>query len=312
MYALLLACSEPSPVDDAKGGEDGTTSPVDDGAVTWEGLPDEEPLPMLLDADGVAGALDEGFARLVGMDAGRLDENIAATWARLDRDGPCPEYYGANIGSDYTYEDWWSGGCVDPDGTAVDGYGQRTTASWGGEGSAGSYATGYFEGTITSPEGWKAGGFGYYYLEEARDTDGQSVWRYLIGELSAEAADTDGSWLERSAGYAMSGGAWWDRWGGVWMAVDGNVPLEGDAVAFSVLGVEAYSTSWGYPCPGEYAGTWSVRDANGWWYVVDFDADEYETDGTCDGCAEVLVDGVSIGTACPDLEPMISMEVIAW
>lgn len=312
MLLALLACSDPARDPTAPGTGGTTTTAPDDGAVTWEGLPDEEPPPRLLDAEAVGARLTEGFARLVGLDTAQLDTNIAATWDRMVPAAGCPEYYSANIGADYTYEDWWSGGCEAPDGTRVDGYGQRSTSRWSGDGSSGAYVAGYFEGTITSPEGWDAGGFGYYYLEDARDADGQSVWRYFIGELSAEAADTDGSWLERTAGYAMSGGVWWDRWGGLWMGVDGNVPLEGDAVAFAVAGAEAYSTDWGYPCPGEYAGTWSVRDANGWWYVVDFDADEYEKGGTCDGCGEVLVDGVSIGLACPGLEPLVSMEVIAW
>ncbi len=316
---LLLACS--TPLDDAGPGRDPDpgTDPVDDpdttddDPVTWEGIPDDEPLPQLLDAEAVGRQIHLGFERLLALDADTLDANINNTWDGIASSTGCPESYGYSSGADYTYEDWWSGGCEDPNGLQLSGYGQRSTSRYSDGGSTSTTVAGYFEGTATSPEGYEAGGFGYYYLEDGRDSETTWVYHYFIGEMKGEAADTAGSWLESTAGYAYSGYAGWDRWGGLWMGISGNVPLDGEAVAFAVVDMEGYSTSWGYPCPGEYVGTWQVRDANGWWYILEFDADAYDKPaGTCDGCGDVTVDGVSIGSACPDLEPLVNVEAIAW
>lgn len=321
MVALLFACVAPdrpegtqpvtTPLETTP--PDSTGLPTETPPESWEGVPDVGDAPVLLGPEEVEEAIVAGLVDLLGRDTYQFDANILAAWDRLDERGGCPESMNTSSGEDYTYSDWWSGGCETTSAVRAVGYAARSTNRWSSGTDSGTSISGYFEGTIDTPEGWHNGGFGYYYLEDGRFEDGFSAYHYLIGDLSGESADTAGSWLERTAGTTYSAYIWWDRQDHVSLFLDGNTTLEGEAVAFSVSDMDGYSTDWGYPCPGEYGGRYSVRDANGHWYDLDFDADyEEEVPGTCDGCGDVLVEGTSIGLACPDLEPLLDRNAVAW
>jgi hypothetical protein len=333
--ALLgVACTTPentvSPRNDDPVGTDTPvdTEPADtasdtDANVADSGLPsdyvydEEDDVGALLDADGVAGALEEALGSFLRVDpflilAG-VDDAVEAD------DATCPYHY-TDYEELYGY-DYWYGDCSTSDGTDF---------------------TGYLYGIHYDPfesYGYLYDNYGWWYGDMAIDrADGQRFdlsgywsmyqytymyyplvysYAYAYGEPRWEGADYGDTWLGAGASVSFTAYAYYYEGAGTYFAIDGGISaLEGTANSIWFDGVYIATAGQGSDCPIEPSGTISIRDDAGDWYDVEFQGPAYYGAATfppeCDGCGDVWYEGSNLGQACIDFSEMTDWEGSPW
>jgi hypothetical protein len=334
LYALisLWACSapEPEPEPTPPGPPDPeetaapATTPPEDTAET--GLPSEyvydEPVddgaPTLPEAVFEAAIVDV-WARMRTIDPLLLHDGYEAL--RLSAsDGACP-YYDQNYYN--LYNQWyWYDYCYATTGADFSGYG----ISYWYEPYVSGYTEyedlAYFYGdaVITSVDGttFQASGYATYQSYGYSWDDYLYTDAYTSGTYRWDHPSAKGTWLSEPLTVELAqSSAFSATYGGQSWALDGSVSWdEGDLIAVDFDGFVLLNAALGSDCPAEPAGSMAVRDQAGNWYDLTFDGAAYGGAPvfplTCDGCAEVVHDGVVIYTICPDLAPLVTWEQTPW
>ncbi|MDP2309650.1 MAG: hypothetical protein Q8P18_26760 [Pseudomonadota bacterium] len=264
---------------------------------TDPGAPDR---PMLSASD-VEGELSNVVTFLRKTDPLFIFEAREVGLARSD--STCPTVI------DHNNQTFVEGDCTTADGTRFLGYNLSTDGS-GMIGLPGepvenhryfAWTTGNLE--ISRDDGYELHLLGDCQYRDYDTTDGDPGFQiYLWGDFSVKDGVTT-NWLNDEVGvhlyldsvdYPTGRSVEWS--GGV-SRLGGLI----DAVSFEDFVISETATCGAI----EPSGTLWLWDSNLHWYEVAFDE-------TCDGCADVRVDGVSIGSACQDWTPLIDWEARPW
>ncbi|MBM74620.1 MAG: hypothetical protein CMK59_04395 [Proteobacteria bacterium] len=97
-------------------------------------------------------------------------------------------------------------------------------------------------------------------------------------------------------------------------SLNGTMPLQSEQIkAISFAEVAFFDQRFGYPCEEEPIGQISVRDAQGYWYDLNFDVSiEWDLMGVCDGCAQLTQQGDVLGEICLDFSSILEWEDRPW
>lgn len=285
----------------------------------WSYEPGESRTPTLT-VEEVVEAASTWVPRLFGAPVTPLFEGYEASVALADAGCPATQ----STAAEGAYASQWVDDCVTEAGTAFRGYAGDVSEPIVDSGWTGSTRYVYGAAEVVTGDGsvWTTNGT--FALQQATGTVDEGAgpvpaWtrtRFLEGVFAWDGPGAAGTWL--ADGHAVSGTAagYGIEGSGSFAEVDGTIAgLPGPVVAVSAVRLSAVATGW-TPCPvNETAGTVSVRDAEGGWYDLVFDAPREftaESDlSTCDGCGEVWFEGVSLGEACVDLTGIATQEV-SW
>jgi hypothetical protein len=218
---------------------------------------------------------------------------------------------------------WATGGCTTAAGVSFSGSGrlQVTTDLVDGERTIDAFELSS-EGSTMRVETADGGFFelsGYLAFENGTMAEAIDGAFSFIGDVSADP-DTAGT-------NAILGGTLRPQ-GYVYLysqpdyrALYGSGSITGDALGDAVAVSFADATVANYPCAIEPAGQFSVRDSEGYWHDLVFDAatfvdGDYDWSGECDGCGTHVAGGeVSDEAACiaPEaLTALLDWEVMPW
>lgn len=299
------ACPAPATGDPGPGGGDGPPTPL-----PYVADDDEDPREPALAVDDLGPAMIDALATIVGTDPTRIGAAYDALWAGAD--GACPDADVVDDGAGTITTRWQAyESCTAAGGVAFAGaaYVQRFSDVVRADGRTESGFLISSEGgsfSVAAPDGRHLTLSGYFDVRESTNAAGAvGTGRYLAGELQADATTAgDDPWLAGVMRGELGVYTYADPGGYQGAYLGGAVSLEGDvtAVALDEAAVEANGG-----CDEEPAGVVSIRDANGVWHDVIFDArppedaeDEEWDEALCDGCGSLFVSGREDGTACVD------------
>lgn len=230
-------------------------------------------------------------------------------------DSSCPTY---NFNAEYSYgsDHSWSDSCTTSGGTTFSG--SSIGISFGPHESGlltyqyrMSLSSSF---TVTRPDGSMFLMSGEASASRTSSTSTESSYASLTGEFHGDGPDEVGTWLGQDLLLELTLLAE-DGFNTRKVIMEGAlVGLTGDVTASSYE--ELYFQAGNeVVCPTEPYGLISVRDSHGEWYDVQFhgESPEGQSDATlCDGCGDILYRGVSIGTACPDLDAYLNWKDSPW
>jgi hypothetical protein len=304
---LILGCS---------GGKQAIET-IEDTASPSTAYIDEDTLDIsnlaLSEAEVEAG-VTEALAMAINMNT----ELLWATYAEaLDAtDDSCPAFT-YNVRYSYGSEHAWSDSCTTDDGTTFSG----SAIGF----SYGEYTSGLFNYnfrlnlsssfTVTRPDGSVLLMSGEVSTYRYSTTNTETSSSNLNGEFSLDGAEQSGTWLDQGLLLELS------------MNAEDGIATRKVIMEGALVGMTGTVTASSYEelffqagsdvaCPTEPYGTISIRDAAGNWYDVRFHgetpAGDLDDPSLCDGCGDILYRGVTIGTACPDLDPYLNWEGSPW
>lgn len=303
----LMACGGEEPSKDQQQQED---APVEEPSpYIYEDLDEEDEAPF--DQQAVEDALNEAFASAVTFHAGPPIDAYKVAMEGATED--CPDYY-----SDGT-NTYWYDYCTSSKGASFNGY----SFYYSLESQSDGYYTWtgdqvYAEATIETPEGDDFEGGGYAYLLHGTDPEGALIYYSVLGGAFSWTGDgIEDTWM--ADGVRAETSMWitvYPEYDMNYVYVTGGVTnLGSDYDTVSFTDVTYGSTGSWWSCPGEIAGTVSVRADDGSWFDVVFDVnpDTWEVDeALCDGCGTVWHRGEMVGEACPDPKPLTDWEGAPW
>ena len=293
---ILSACGqevEPTQVETA------TLDPgIDDAPAAYEYDPGDE-VTNFLEVEDIGLAVQDALVATVQLHADPVFAAYHAVMAEADEQ--CPSYYS------YDGNSFWYDYCTSDSGAVFDGYGfyylyedyDDGDRVWNGEALNGLARVTDSQGRVFDAAG-EAG-----TMLSAQD--GWTIfYSYVYGGFTWDGDEADDTWMDTGArpdlvayaAYADEGGGWY-------YYVDGDAGGVADgvaAVAFNELLLG--NAAGGVKCTKEPIGDVSVRDEEGNWYLVDFDATQGSAGQACDGCGTVTVEGQSLGEACVDLSDL--------
>jgi hypothetical protein len=176
------------------------------------------------------------------------------------------------------------------------------------------------EATVTAPDGRRLTMAGDAEVQHQVQATGETRRSAVSGVMYYDGPAADGTWLsqgvELSLDYDLNTTA---EGAMVILSLDGAVSgLEGEMSAVSFSDVE-FDFAEGSACALEPAGTVAVRDAEGVWADLVFDADyddesglTIDDPGLCDGCGTLWYDGVELGQSCVDLSGLHASVADSW
>lgn len=217
----------------------------------------------------------------------------------------------------------WSADCTTEQGATFFGYAEdvrQTTLDEEGWLIDSRYV--YGAAQASTAEGHTLGIDGYFTLVEATKStevegvlyDEVQLQKGLFGGVTWNGPGLEGTWLGR--GLEVAGSAYTYEGGGSrFLSVEGTVSgMAGPVLALATQGFGL--ANWRGPCAAEPTGTISVRDVDGGWYDVVFDAPSFEEEepdtSTCDGCGSLWFEGARVGEVCVDLSSMLAWEGRPW
>ncbi|MEX1363139.1 MAG: hypothetical protein AB1Z98_08440, partial [Nannocystaceae bacterium] len=254
--------------------------------------------PELMVAAAVAG--------LSAFESLEPDAVVDAWESMLVFEPDCPEQQLLTMEGGLTVIDWGTEGCTTSAGLTIRGAGhlERTATDEGGRTTQGAVL--YSEaGTmrLSTADGRFLEMNGYLGWERGTSLEGTDAYFEVGGELSADPATAAASPLldpeVRAQGFLFSfAGEGYQALGG-----SGSVsgPALGEALAFQFTDLLVVPQA----CATEPAATLSIRDDEGYWHDIVFDAATlvdgaepvFEPD-RCDGCGTYVVAGAVLGDAC--------------
>ena len=273
-----------------------------------------EPLTPEVLAVGITQAIDS----LLHVDPVPFHEKYEGLREGMD-DGYCPYYY-----PDY-YEDYgqyyWIDSCSSDMGGNFAGNGRSYLLEPYVNDEYEYEHVGYFYGSarIEGADGEVMSAAGYSSAQEYRHSGNGYTYYYhdMWGEFSAENLGLEDTWLTTNWRLDHTLSANISPEGGKYIYLNSALSnMEGPINAAVLEGVMVYDALRGSPCPQEPSGLFSLRDSEGRWYEVEFDG--LPSGGTamyppdCDGCGEAWLDGVSVGTVCPDFSALLDWEGRPW
>lgn len=306
----------------SSGGAGSSGAPADGSGTSTGELPspysdgtgsDEQPTAM---PDAVAQAIGDGLEVFLQADP---DGMIAAFEAFAVFDADCPEQQlvadgitqfaseGCTTAAGLTFE---GAGTIERKLDVVEGDRTVTGATLSSQGS---------NLRVTAGDGRYFHVSGDLVFERGVGTDGSHDGYFAIsGDLVADADTAAG--FPILAGELRPQGYLYAYMGEGYRGIGGDGSVTGSALTDVVAMSFAQAQLGNAPCADEPAGQYSVRDADGYWHDVVFDAahmvdDEYQWDGTCDGCGTYLAGGIESGQACMpggEMTSLLAWEEIPW
>lgn len=280
--------------------------------------------PPAYDAASVTAALPGALALLVSIDPDHLRELYEQFLALGDGACPLPSEYPSDDGSGTTQ--YWSADCTTADGTRFVGGAYRTTYQDRDNGD-GTFSDGFVlypdssDASVVTADGRSFVLTGYLEVTVIRGGTTTEPYTYAYvyfdGSVVVDPTTAAGDpWVNGERKGLVSVGGYADSYGTRTLDVLAGLSLgKGEFVAASTA---ALSLSPGLVCPSEPAGGFSLRDAEGTWYDLLFDAnppDEETPAGTCDGCGVVFAGGRELGASCPAagaFDGLLDYEVTPW
>lgn len=260
------------------------------------------------DAAAVTGALPSVVETLATLDPDHILSLYESFFALTDGVCPATSVYPTDDGSGTTT--YWSDDCLTADGTRFAGGAYLTTFTGldNGDGTFSDGFTLYSDGsdpTIVAPDGRSMTLSSYIAVNIARGGDSMYSYSYAYvytdGAFTVDEASAEGDpWVTGARRGLLVLGGYADSYDTRTLDVIAGLSLDdGEFVAVST---DLLSINPTLPCTTEPAGALSLRDKEGTWYDVRFDAnppDEETEAGVCDGCGPVLAGGRELGLACP-------------
>ena len=305
MCMLTLACREGAGSDD-DGVETDRPSPYaeDDGDTGVE-VPAMQPDEMV--ASSVAG---------VRLFLALRPDAVIDTWeSMLVFDDACPEEQLVSMEAESTVISWATEGCTTAAGLEIHGAGhlERFTTVEGERSSEGAVL--YAEaGTmrLSAADGRFLETNGHLYLERGTSPDGTDSYFEVGGDHSADDATAATSPLLDPAVRVQGFLFGYD--GGGYQALGGagtvSGPALGSALAFQFSDMLVVPQA----CATEPVATFSIRDGEGFWHDIVFDAatlvdgeDPQFDPAVCDGCGTYLAAGTVLVDACISASQVASL-----
>lgn len=312
---LLFACQTDPAVD--PGGDDGAAP--DDLPTEYTYTPEDDG-EVVLDSQ----ALAEGIQAAMDVALGLSGQPVIDGYFSMldDADDNCPTWYeqDGNV--------FWYDYCTSSTGALFDGYGfyyPYDNVDLDGTGTLWSGDYLYGVATITDSDGtWFHTGGGVQVLtgfnpgEDAFSDVDDSYYgmSQAVGGFEWTAPEADDTWIGAGIqpnlylytvdypGYGIRGAM-----------VDGGISgLSGDATAVLFDNNFIYHEAAGSLCEQEPTGSIQLRDADGRWWVVDFDTPDGGTMSRelCDGCGTVSYAGEELGEVCVDFSGWLDWELSTW
>ena len=261
--------------------------------------------------------VEEGVTRTLAM---AIEMNTELLWSTYESvldagAGGCPEY-AYNTQYSYGSEHSWADSCTTAGGTTYSGsslglsYGPHTNGLLTYDFRL-SLSSSF---TVTWPDGSEFLMSGEASAARFSSQSTQTSSSSLNGEFHSNSADVTGTWLDQNLLMELTMNAT-DGYNtrkvimeGALVGMSGNVTASSYEELYFQAGTDI-------ACPIEPYGIISVRDELGDWYDVQFHGEspsgELNPD-LCDGCGDILYRGVSIGTACPNLDPYLHWTGSPW
>lgn len=286
---LLAGCTDAGVGDDA-----GDVTPVP------YVLDEEDPPAAAMSTGALADAVEAAVARATSLSVTPVFDAYAA--AVEGRDDRCPAWAEEGEASQ------WYGSCVADSGTRFDGFGGVQTYEGYGEGGDPEWAVSmYASATIATSTGHTFQGGGGVYAAGGTNADGTWGYDSISGAFRWDGPEAMGTWL--ADGTEADLARYWSvaSWGQVVQLGGSVVASDGTPVAFDAL------TLISTVCPGEPAGTVSVRGDDGWYDVIfDLDLEEEMDPALCDGCGTAWFRGERLGQVCVSLADYAAFEGTPW
>lgn len=175
------------------------------------------------------------------------------------------------------------------------------------------------EATITALDGRRLTMAGDAESRWQAQSNGESRSSAVSGVMYYDGPAADGTWLAEDVELSLEYNLVTADGALVSLGLEGAVAgLEGEMSAVSFSDVQ-FSFPSGSACALEPAGTVAVRDAEGVWADLVFDA-EYDSESgltidepeLCDGCGTLWYDGTEFGQSCVDLTALHASVVDSW
>ncbi len=264
--------------------------------------------PPKYDAAAITAALPSVLATLVTIDPDHMRSVYEGFYALNDGVCPAVSVYPTDDGSGTTT--YWADDCVTADGTRFAGGAYLTTFT-GRDNGDGSFTDGYTlysdgsDATIVAADGRSLTLNTYMEAAVIRGGDSTYTWSYAYvygdGALVVDEVSAAGDlWLTGARKGLVVVGGYADSYGTRTLDIQAGLSLDGSD--FVAVSTDALSVNPTLACTTEPAGALSLRDTEGTWYDVRFDAnppDEETEPGVCDGCGTVLAAGRELGAGCP-------------
>lgn len=292
---LIAACSAPA------ASAVGSTHPL-----AYDQTPPVGGPPAITPASAEA-ALDVVFATVFAYNGDVLFRAYHEAMAYADAE--CPPIASGDGGS------MWDTNCVSNTGAEFDGF----ISEFEGTQDENEARRMRGEASISLPDGTELVVAGEVSTDVVLSAE-HPAWRSeMSGVMRYDGPAAAGTWIAQESDVNLSyellatAGDTLERF-----LINGSVAgLDGDitAVAFAQLQMDTVS---GAQCALEPAGEIRLRDTDGVWASLTFDASfDEETgwsapEGTCDGCAELMYDGESLGPVCVDFAVLLQSELPPW
>lgn len=280
--------------------------------------------PPAYDAAAVTAALPSALELLVSIDPDRLRALYDEFMALADATCPIPTTYPNDDGFGTTT--YWSADCTTADGTRFVG-GAYLIVYDGRDNGDGTFTDGFIvypdssDASVVTADGRSFVLTGYLEADLIRGGTTTEPYTYAALYFDGSVVVDEGTaagdpWVNGERKGLVSIGGYADSYGTRTLDVLAGLSLgDGELVAASTAGL---SLSPGLACPSEPAGGFSLRDAEGTWYDVLFDAnppDEETPAGVCDGCGVVFAGGRELGPSCPApgaFDALLAYEETPW
>lgn len=309
LAAVVLsgACAAPKPPAGRDAGA--AAAAADTGAFGLAGAPSawdptlpDDGAPAPLDAAALSDGLQHLIDHLAVLDPLiHHDAYTAVFWGYADPEGGCPTM-GIHNG-----QDLWRDDCTTAGGATFNGFNLNIRAGGWVDGPLRVLTYDWVTGhsTITAPDGTYFQSFGDVDLRVSDHVDGYRLWDgFIFGDFVWDDPSAAGTWVQQPTSHEVYFAFERHAEHRAARLSGGLTQLEGPVLAatFAELSV----TNAAGACAAEPNGALELRDTAGLWYTVALG------DDACDGCAEVLLDGVVVGVACADWSPLTTWERWPW
>ncbi|MCA9709176.1 MAG: hypothetical protein KDK70_25250, partial [Myxococcales bacterium] len=288
-------------------------SPYADSGETEAELPSAEP-------EQVATSALAGLSTFVALEP---DAVIEAYEGLMELEPGCPEDQDMGGEGDSTVVTWFSEGCTTSGGLEIRGGGRlehfsRVEGDRTATGAA--LSTDGFSMHLAHADGRSFEMTGYLYYERGTSSEGTDSVFEVSGSIAADPETAAASPLLDASVSAQ--GFLFSFSSGAYVALGGNGavsgPVLGQARAFQFSDLLLLPAG----CAREPAGTLSVRDDEGFWHDIVFDAAILAEDeepmfdqALCDGCGAYVAAGQVLGEACvaqAELQALMQWEQYPW